>query len=142
MSTPLRAVRVIGIHQVAPSPQQFEEALDIMWGDDLRGAELERAQQNVREHFEGLYLLEVEVEPADADVDWGEFTQPIDDTPRENWQAPWDERAVGDDGTRWAFFLHYLDPNRPLLTPIGECPLPRPTPTPQHLADIVYDVPG
>lgn len=142
MSTPLRAVRVIGIHHVTPSPPQFDEALDIMWGDGLRGEELERAKQNVREHFEGLYLLEVEIEPGDADVDLGEFTQPVDDTPRESWQAPWDERPVGDGGTRWAFFLHYVDLSRPLLTPVGECPLPPPTPMPPHLADIAYDVPG
>jgi hypothetical protein len=137
----LRSLTVIGIHPVVPTRQQFDDALKVMWGEGLRGKELEKAKRDVQEHFDGLYLLEIEIEPPDADIDWTDLTQPVEGKPRENWQVPWDERRIGTSN-RWAFFLHYVDLKRPLQTPIGDRKLPGTTPIPPHLQDIVYDVPG
>jgi hypothetical protein len=38
--------------------------------------------------------------------------------------------------------MHFVDLGRPLSTPLGEKLLPRPTPTPAHLASVTYEVPG
>lgn len=113
-----------------------------MWGDGLAGERLPEAQGQVRKHFEGLFLLEIEIEPHDAELDWSAITQPISGTPQDDWQVPFDERQLRSGGNRWAFFFHFLDPQRPLQTPLGECALPDPTPTPPHLQDVEYDLPG
>ena len=111
-------------------------------GSNLTGDELERARQNVQAHFSRLFLIDIRIQPADGELDWSEITQPIPGQDRSNWQVPYDERPVDEPRGRWAFFLHLLDLRRPLLTPLGEKMLPRPTPTPPHLASIKYEIPG
>jgi hypothetical protein len=68
-------------------------------------------------------------------------TQKVPGTPREDWQAPYDEQKLDDLGTRWAFFFHFLDLKVPLTTTVGELILPEPTPMPKHLAEIKYELP-
>jgi hypothetical protein len=92
---------------------------------------------------EPVHLIELLVE-GDADTfDIGEVTQEVADQPKSNWQAPYDERVVGEsDGKiRYAFFFHYVDFKKPLLTPAGSLPLPQPTKPPAHLKDIEYELP-
>ena len=79
---------------------------------------------------EPCYLIEVELDRPDRDYDWGEVTQEEPGTPRDDWQAPYDERPLNDTGVRWAFFFHYLDCGRPLLAPNGPVALPAPSPLP------------
>jgi hypothetical protein len=107
----------------------------------LQARTLFQAEHQMREQFGSLYLLEIEVVPAGSDIDWGAITQPVRGQPRANWQVPYDEQRIGEDGNRWAFFFHYLDLTRPLGTEIGGIMLPSPTPIPSHLPSIVYDVP-
>ena len=142
MSSPPQSLEIIGIHPVVPSTDELSAAVNIMYGEGLSGKGLAEAERGVREHFARLFLLEIEVEPEEVEIDWSAITQSIDDQPRDNWQVPWDERRVGDSGNRWAFFLHHVQPQRPLMTPLGDRKLPDPTPIPRHLEHIVYDVPG
>jgi predicted RNA binding protein YcfA (HicA-like mRNA interferase family) len=142
MGVPLEWLCVLGVHGVVPTEGQFRETVEIQWGHDLAGQELARAESQVREHFAGLYLVEVRAAPLDADIDWGAVTQPVEGQPRSNWQVPYDERRLEKGEDRWAFFFHYLDLTRPLQTQVGDCALPDPTPTPPHLSSIVYEVPG
>ncbi len=135
-------IRVIGVHRVEVSPGAFEEAVESMWGSDLEGADLERARDQTREHFDELRLIEIEVTPPGADVDWDRITQRVEGEPRANWQAPYDEQLIDEARGTWAFFLHNVDPDLPLLTQLGERPLPVATPLPSHLADVEYDLPG
>ena len=85
-------------------------------------------------------LIEVEL-AGDEAFDWGEVTQEDATQPRANWQVPYDEQPLDDQGRRWVFFFHYLDPSKPLLTPGGPIELPAPTPRPAHLKDIEYTEP-
>jgi hypothetical protein len=142
MADSLRSLQIIGLHRVVPTKEEFREAVAIQWGDDLTGEELLRAEGNVREHFADLYLLEIEVEPANADIDWGAITQPIDGQPVANWQSPYEECPVDGIENRWAFFFHFLDRNRPLQTQLGDRKLPEVTPIPPHLQRMVYEIPG
>lgn len=87
---------------------------------------------------EPCYLIEMQIAPWDESFDWEEVTQEADDQPRSNWQVAYDETPLDDAQTRWAFFFHYLDLSKPLLTPAGPCKLPAPTPLPAHLKHIQY----
>ena len=83
------------------------------------------------------YLVEAELSDGE-DFDWGQVTQEDATQPRDNWQVPYDERPLDADERGWAFFFHYLDPSKPLLTPAGAIQVPAPTPRPTHLKDIEY----
>jgi hypothetical protein len=85
-------------------------------------------------------LIEVAIDNAD-DFDWGAVTQEVDGQPRDNWQAPWDEQPLDKEERRWAFFFHYLDDGKPLLTADGPVKLPKSTPRPKHLKAIKYEEP-
>jgi hypothetical protein len=112
-----------------------------LYGGDLDGSDLEHARSQVTEHFDGLHLIEIEVAPSADELDWSGITQPVAGTPRSNWQVPYDEQALDDDGTRWIFFFHFLDFRQPLLTPCGPVPLPAVTPLPKELQAIEYSAP-
>ena len=93
------------------------------------------------EAVEPCCLIEAELDPPSTDYDWGEVTQEEPDSPRSDWQVPYDERPLDDAGTRWAFFFHYLDCSRPLLTVHGPVAVPEPSPLPDHLSEIEYEEP-
>ena len=94
------------------------------------------------ETLEPCYLIEIEFdEPCHHDFDWGEITQEEPNQPSEAWEMPWDEQPIDDDELNWVFFFHYLDLSKPLITPFGDLPLPKPTPLPEHLEGIEYEEP-
>ena len=133
-------LQVVGVHPVRPTPQQFEATLAAQWGEDLGGEERQRAEDEVRSHFAGVFLIEVEITPPAADCDWSAVTQEVPGEPRTSWQVPYDERPLAESG-RWAFFFHFLDLERPLLTPAGRVTLPAPSPAPERLRTIEYEAP-
>lgn len=66
-------------------------------------------------------------------IDIGQFTQAKEGVDRLNWQIPWDEKYLNEEGTiitgdwlnspkntldftRLAFFLHHIDFKKPLVT--------------------------
>lgn len=136
----LETIKVIGVHPVIPTSAEFDEAREILHGENLTGEELESANRDVAEHFKGLCIIEIEIQPPDCNVDWIAITQPIAGKSSDSWQATWDERKTGQ--SRWAFFLHFVQLDKPLKTQVGLIKLPEPSPIPPHLADINYDLPG
>jgi hypothetical protein len=96
-----------------------------------------------KETNEPVHLIEIEIEGAADQFDFGDITQEDPDRPRENWQAAYDERDLGQSNgrRRFAFFFHYLDLDKPLLTSFGPVGLPEPTPMPAHLQAIEYEAP-
>jgi hypothetical protein len=92
---------------------------------------------------EPVHLVELLIEGGANVFDIGDVTQEVTGQPKSNWQVPYDERLLEDSGgrIRYAFFFHYLDFKKPLLTPAGAVPLPKPTKQPVHLDDIVYESP-
>lgn len=142
MAPILQSLRIRGVHPVVTTDRRFQEALELMYGKGLDGKRLAEATAAVCEHFEGLYLMEISVAPSGAEPDWSAITQPIEGRPSAGWQVPYDEQPIGDEGTGWAFYFHYLDLKRPLRTPVGDQDLPEPTPMPEHLKRFEYDPPG
>ena len=111
----------------------------------------------VLEAPEPCHLVEVIVRDSPG-FDIGAFQQEQPGQPPDNWQAPWDERILNAEGdkvtaeyqidpealrgtVRLAFFLHHLEPSRPLLTPFGSTPLPEQSERPERLAMIEYEEP-
>lgn len=92
---------------------------------------------------EPVHLVELEIVGSADDFDFGEVTQELPDQPRSNWQVPYDEREIASEpGRVWsAFFFHYLDTSKPLLSPAGPLELPTETPVPEHLQDVEYEQP-
>ncbi len=86
-----------------------------------------------------VHLVELEAGGNPADFDLGEITQEVSGQLRSSWQTAYDERALA--GNRLAFFFHYLDTARPLLSPVGPLTLPPESPVPEHLQDIEYEQP-
>lgn len=134
------SIRVLGLHPVIPSPEEFNAVRDIQWGDELSGKALEAANDGVSAHFFGLHMIEIEAKPTDSNINWLAITQAIAGNPSSEWQAPWDERVTGKG--RWVFFLHFVKPDEPLRTSIGDIPLPEPTSIPLHLKNVKYILPG
>lgn len=110
----------------------------------------------VAEAAEPCHLIEVLVTTDSDAVDFGAFKQPLPGRPESDWQVAYDEVVLNREGsagepvspqttlvrtTRAAFFLHYLDLNSPLATPLGAVQLPPPTPRPPRLTFIRYESP-
>lgn len=112
----------------------------------------------VEEAREPCYLLEVLIEEFDGELQMVEFTQEIPGLPTDSWQVPWEEYVLRPEGAsgepapfpgpvkisggqRVAFFFHYLDTSRPVLTPAGPAALPEITDRPERLAFIKYEAP-
>jgi hypothetical protein len=138
----MNELTVIGLHRVPYSPADVADAVAFMWGQDLPANELECAVVAAREHFDRLRLVEIKVHPADAQIDWSSISQPVPGVKPADWQVPYDEELLDPGHGRWAFFLHFVEDDRPLLTPLGERGMPAITPTPLHLAHKKYFPPG
>jgi hypothetical protein len=89
---------------------------------------------------EPVHLIELLVEGDVEDFDFGEVTQEVAGQPRMNWQAAYDERVLeeSEGKARFAFFFHYLDLEKPLLTSFGSLAIPKTTNVAAHLQDIQY----
>ena len=84
-----------------------------------------------------ISLVELNIAKDVNEIDFFEFTQEVENEPRLNWQVPFGEvyldptgeKVIGDEinlpkgisgNTRLAFFIYYLDVNKPMLTPFGK----------------------
>jgi hypothetical protein len=114
----------------------------------------------VPEAPEPVHLIEVVVRDSPG-FDPAAFVQPDPGQPEGNWQTAYDERALNESGDtpitdsfelsgrpdllkgdlRLVFFMHYLDPARPLVTPFGTVELPNPSDRPPRLSTIEYEEP-
>ena len=132
-----------GVYKYIPTEDEFRITLETQCGRDLSWWQRKKAEKQVRDHFEHLYLIEVHFESGDPrPFDWGRITQNLSNVPPSNRQDPWDEQQVGSDPKDWAFYFHFLEIGLPLSTPAGDMDLPKPSPIPEHLASIRYEAPG
>ena len=97
----------------------------------------------VRTAPEPCHLVEMAFRDYTCDWEWVDVTQEQKGRHKNNWQVAYDGRLLEqtEDASRVAFFFHYLDFAKPLLTPVGSAELPEPTDVPPHLAHIKYEEP-
>jgi len=105
-------------------------------------------------------LIEIVINCPPSKIDAGMFTQPEYDIPKSSWQVAYDEHFLNVDGTeiigrygdneildgipftRIAFFLYFVDFDKPLLSQFGEHQLPVESPIPDRLKNIiVFELP-
>ena len=92
------------------------------------------------ESAEPCHLIAIQLDERDVDsLDWELVTQEADGLPESEWQVAYDERPLSEDHRQWAFFFHYLMPEKPLRTPLGELPLPEATVLPAILRKIAAE---
>lgn len=116
---------------------------------------------SVPEANEACYLVELAIKGGSGVFPVVEITQEVAGEARENWQVPYAEQLLSSDGGeilsepfeaeddpdlwsgdfRLAFFFHHLDLSKPLVTPFGSLPLPKPSAVPSRLRDITYEAP-
>jgi hypothetical protein len=105
-------------------------------------------------HFEKLVLIEATVSNIDARFKMRDLGQTVDipGFPRQ-FQCAYDEALLSSDGNtlidrrmkcvygtgelRFAFYLHFYDPQRPLDTPYGQVECPPTQPIPDRLGGLV-----
>jgi hypothetical protein len=92
---------------------------------------------------EPCHLCELVVEGAEAEIDFGTFTQPFPGRDPDHWQVAYDEQCLASDASRsvYVFFFHYLDLNQPMQSSFGPLALPTPTPRPKRLDFVEYEAP-
>ncbi len=132
------SLRVLGVYQLDVTPEVFTEQLP-MYGDE----------EGCRDHFSSVVLIEVVGEAAGDQFSLDGITQPNPAYPHGSPQAAWDEGLLSSDGEillarkincvrgrgplRFAFYMHYWDPQLPLKWTHGEVPCPPPQPMPERL---------
>src|SRR5437660_3320520 len=86
---------------------------------------------------EPCHLVEL-IWRSSAPLDFSAITQEDPNVRPDGWQVPWDERVLSQDsdGVRYAFFFHYLQPDKPLQTAVGPIGLPETTRLAPHLQAI------
>jgi hypothetical protein len=147
------SIEVLGVYSILVTNELVREQTDILYGNDLAESKRRDAERQLREQLESTVLLEVFVRDRDERFDVGDFTQPQDGLPRDNWQVAWAEAYLSDDGEkllveRWAeppkvdsfrlaFFIHYWSPAAQLLTSYGEMRCPAVTKMPERLQRLV-----
>ena len=90
-----------------------------------------------------VHIIEIELTGDVSSFDFSAVTQEQADQPQANWQVAYDERLVSQEGeqVRFAFFFHYLDLAKPLLTSVGPIELPKESPLPPYLSQVGYESP-
>ena len=109
---------------------------------------------------EPVHMIEMSTEDSITLFDLSSITQEVSGQPKENWQVPYMEHILNQDGTeilandleimakpellqgnlRLVFFFHYLDLQKPLISPWGKIILPDETEKPERIK-IQYEEP-
>lgn len=135
-------LHILGVYRLEVTPDVFAAQLP-MYGDE----------NQCRDHFSSVVLIEVFVEEPDKHFSLGDFTQPNPAYPHGTFQAAWDEGLLSPDGEqllarrmdcvkgqgplRFAFYLHYWNPQLPLRWTHGEISCPPPEPMPPRLSRLM-----
>jgi hypothetical protein len=146
-------VDVLGVYSITVTDELLLKQTENLYGPTLSCDEHQDAERKCREQLESTVLIEVLVRNRDRLFNVGDFSQPGDGVPRENWQVAWAETYLSQDGKvlsveRWsdppntdiiriAFFIHYWNPAKPLLTSYGEVTCPTVMRMPERLQVLV-----
>jgi len=105
-----------------------------------------------------VHLIELTFDNPPEEIDIGLITQELKGEESDNWQTPWDEKYLDENGekvigdfaeipqgqkkTRLVFFFHFIDFSKPLLTQSGQLTLIKPITLPLRLKDLInYEKP-
>ena len=113
------------------------------------------------EASEPIHLVELIINDSDGKFSFYDITQEVPGQTQDNWQVPYDEKILNNDGTsiksdpfykedsegdwlgdvRVIFFFHYLNLESAMKTPFGDVVLPPESDKPDRLDFAEYDAP-
>lgn len=134
-------IEILGIYRLPITEDLFKEQFDILYGYPMPDEDRALAEEQCREQLCSTVLIEALVANRDKHFSVGDFSQAQDGAPRDNWQVAWAEAFLTLEGNallveRWkeppetgdfrvAFFMHFWDETKPLLTSYGALNSPR-----------------
>lgn len=128
-------IKALAVYRIQLSPELLEEALEAKYGGlRMSATESELAREQIIEEISSVALIELLVSNPDDHFNLSDFHQPGSD------QAAYNEVYLSKDGqsvipTRYfevpkdevfrvGFYLHYFDPEKPLVSSYGLVDLP------------------
>ena len=126
---------ILGVYRLDVTPDVFAAQL-AMYRDEAQ----------CRDHFSSVVLVDAVASDVDERFSLSDVTQLNPTCPHGALQVPWDEGLLSNDGEvlltrkincvkgngpfRFAFYMHYWNPDLPLCWTYGEvfCPVPAPMP--------------
>lgn len=140
---PEPAIEILGVYRPYIPDDVYQEQWQVTGSDE-----------DTKEHFDGLVLIEAIVYKVDDEFDISKIGQqpPHSDDPK-YFQVPYDEALLSSDGQiliqrkmncvhgsgslRFAFYLHLYDPSKPLSTGYGPIRCPDILPVSDRLKELV-----
>ena len=140
-------IEILGVYRPSIRKATYKQQRRVIGSEDATAA-----------HFRDLVLIEALVHHHDEDLDLMKqigqmYLQSTDHKYSDNFQVPWDEALLSDNGAtliqrrrkcvhgtgtlRFAFYLHYYDPARPLEAPYGPIVCPEIEVAPRRLMRLV-----
>jgi hypothetical protein len=146
-------IQVLGVYALPVTKELLQMQTDLLFGADLTGEARQEAERKCREQLLSTVLVELLVRHRDDRFQSSDFCQPRDGVEENRWQVAWAEAYLSLDGesrleARWpdqpdandfrvAFFIHYWEHNRPLLSSYGELRCPAVREMPERLRRLV-----
>ena len=139
---PEPVLRILGVYKPYIPDETYRE----QW-------QMTESDEETREHFEGLVLIEAVVDGIESDLQLIEMGQTFRSGDYETFMCAYDEALLSPDGDtliergmdcvpgtgtlRFAFYLHCFDPSQPLSWSYGKVECPPVQPAPERLMALV-----
>jgi hypothetical protein len=137
------SIDILGVFKPYISDETYQEQWQVTESDE-----------DTKEHFDGLVLIEAVVHNVDDQFDISKIGQQPPHSEDPNYfMVPYDEALLSSDGEtliqremncvqgtgslRFAFYLHLYDPSKPLVTGYGPIQCPEIQPVPDRLKELV-----
>ena len=133
-------LRIVGFHKLPFDPEGFEEDMASVANHPPKI--IEELRRQCRSTWDNAWLVVVEADGPPDRIDFDGFAHPA---PGPNAQAAYMEQTLEYDGqkTRAAFFLHYVQLDRPLYYKEEPVTLPTPSPASRELIQrMAYESPS
>ena len=143
-------IKVLGAYRVEFTEELLQNVMESKYGGiELSEKQKTNAENAVREELSSIVLLDVKIDNPDEKCKIDNFRQPDAD------QAPYDEAYLSSDGKsiisrtkrplgnsiRVAFFFHYFDPSKPLMSSYGIIPIPTLQEMPKYMKELMPYIP-
>ncbi len=146
-------IHVVGVHALPITRQLVDFQFQLLYDFPMSEAQRSKARKQCRTQLKSVALIETQIKRPDDHFCVNDFTQVQPGLPRESWQAPYlvryldaeglilleydDGKAPRRDHFRCAFYLHFFQDGKPLITSYGERFCPHRSSMPDRLKRLV-----
>lgn len=146
-------VQILGVHALQVTTQLVESQFRLLYDYAMSKEQASKARKQCRMQLNSVALIETLIKRPDEHFSVNDFAQVQPGLPRDSWQAPYLVRFLDaeglalleceDDATprrdhfRCAFYLHFFQDGKPLITSYGERFCPQMSTMPDRLIQLV-----